>query len=306
MSGVYQGLTAQELEALYSLSPLIPDFARIAESWDVRSAAVRAELAHMADVAYGDGPREDMTLFPAARPSSAGSPLLLFIHGGYWQETYKEQWLYLAPAFVKAGVAYAAVNYELAPRARMDDIVDQVRRAVLWAYRHAEELGVDRTRLFVAGHSAGGHLTAMLLLTDWEAYSEGAVIAPLRGGCAVSGLFDLEPIRYTSVNDALALDAESALRNSPLHLLRERVGGWQARGAAAGPPLPPLVCAVGGDETAEYLRQQAVFVEEWQRAGQRVRVVDMPGHHHFTVVDELGREGSPLYEAVMDMIEGRW
>ncbi len=316
MSGVYRGYSAAQLEDLYNQSPSVPDFPRIVAGWDERSAAVAAAYGHRADVAYGEGPFQDLTFFPpVSRARLATGDVLaagvLFIHGGYWQELYKESWLYLAPAFLETGVAYIALNYALAPAVTLDEIVQEMRRAVAWVWRHAVELHLDRDRLYVAGHSAGAHLAVMLLLTDWPAFAPDLPSTPLRGACAVSGVYDLEPLLHTSVNDALGLDGAAAQRNSPFHLLAEEAAleagseSGEKVGRGGGCSVP-LILAGGGLESIEFRRQQNALAERWAASGRPLRVVDMPGFHHFNVVDEMAREGSPLYEALMAMVEGRW
>lgn len=291
---VYRDLTAAQLEVLYNPSPGIPEFPQILERWRDDSLRVAAELPHRT-LQYGGSEWETLEFFPAggAAGAAGSAPLLLFIHGGYWQELTKDSFLYPAPAFRQAGVAYASLNYALAPAVTLDEIVRQARSATAWLWDRAPELGIDRERLFVSGHSAGGHLTAMLLLTDWPGFATGLPVRVLRGGCAISGVFDLEPLRFTSVNQALGLDAAAARRNSPLYLLE-----------AAGPAASLLILAVGGQESSEFRRQQADFAAAWRAKGFPARVVDMPGHHHFSVVDQVAVPGDPLHETVMSMIRG--
>ena len=178
------------------------------------------------------------------------------------------------------------VNYTLAPKAKMDEIVRQNRAAVAWLARRARENGIDPARIHVAGHSAGGHLTAMVLATDWTAF--GLDHNPVRGACAISGLYDLEPIRLCYLNDVLGLDAAMAERNSPLHHLPRR--------------SPPLILSVGTGETDEFLRQQAEFASAWRKAHLALEIADQPGDHHYEVVGRLGQPKSPLHQAVMRQI----
>ncbi|HEV3175037.1 MAG TPA: alpha/beta hydrolase, partial [Stellaceae bacterium] len=180
------------------------------------------------------------------------------------------------------------VNYTLAPKAGMDEIVRQNRAAVAWLQRNAREYGLDPARIHVAGHSAGGHLTAMVLATDWSAF--GLDRDPVRGACAISGLYDLEPIRLCYLNDVLGLDALGAERNSPIHHLPKQ--------------SPPLILSVGTGETDEFLRQQEAFAAAWRGAGLALEVADQPGDHHFAVVGRLGESQGPLHRAVMRQIWG--
>jgi arylformamidase len=233
------------------------------------------------DISYDS---ERLDLFPAER---AAAPCLLFIHGGYWQALDKSDFSFLAPAFQDAGVALAVVNYTLAPKAGMDEIVRQNRAAMAWLYRNARAYGVDPERIHVAGHSAGGHLTAMVLATNWAAF--GLDRNPVRGACAISGLYDLEPIRLCYLNDVLGLDAAAAERNSPLHHLPRQ--------------SPPLILSVGTGETDEFRRQQESFAAAWRAAGLPLEIADQPGDNHFDVVGRLGQQ-SALHQAVMRQISG--
>jgi len=192
----------------------------------------------------------------------------------------------VVPAFQDAGVAVAMVNYTLAPKAKMDEIVRQNRAAVAWLHRHAEEYGIDPARIHVAGHSAGGHLTTMLLETSWREF--GLERNPVRGACSISGLYDLEPIRLCYLNEVLGLDAVTAERNSPIRHLPKQ--------------SPPLILSVGTGETDEFLRQQADFAQVWRGAGLPLEIADQPGDHHFEIVGRLGQTNSPLHQAVMRQI----
>ncbi|MGZ4481720.1 MAG: alpha/beta hydrolase, partial [Gaiellales bacterium] len=218
------------------------------------------------DLAYGADPRERLDLF---RPDGAGrAPVNLFFHGGYWRSGDKERYSYVAEGFLPAGVAVGVVEYALAPEVDMDELVRQCRAAVTWVAEHADQLGIDRDRIFVSGHSAGGHIVGMLMAEGWD----GA--AAVKGGCGLSGLYELEPIRLTYLNSTLALDPGTAERNSPALL----------------PPATaaPLILAVGGEEGAEFLRQTAAMEERWTAHGAPVSSMVVAGGNHYTIVQSLG------------------
>ena len=279
---LYRGYDKAGLDAQYFLRARVPNYAEYFRRWKDESAAVRRARPCRLDLAYDV---EALDLFPAG---TRMAPCLLFIHGGYWQALDKSDFSYLVPAFQDAGVAVAVLNYTLAPKAKMDEIVRQNRAAVAWLHRNAGAYGIDPGRLHVAGHSAGGHLTAMILATDWAGL--GLDHHPVRGACAISGLYDLEPIRLCYLNEVLGLDAAAAERNSPLrHLPRHS---------------PPLILSVGTGETDEFLRQQAEFATAWRGAGLALEIADQPGDHHFEVIDRLGQPGTPLHQAVMRQISG--
>ncbi|MDB5407582.1 MAG: esterase [Rhodospirillales bacterium] len=282
---IYRGMDQAALDAQHDLRAAVPRFPEYAASWAARSEAARSAQECRLDIPYGDGPDETLDLFPA----EPGAALVIFFHGGFWRAQDKRDFLYPAPAFLARGIAYASVDYTLAPAASIDEIVAQSRRAVAFVARNAAGLGVDPRRLFVAGHSAGGHLTAMLALTDWSVL--GLAEAPMCGGCAVSGVYDLEPIRLCYLNAVLGLDAAAAARNSPRRLL-----------VASSRAAPPLVFAVGGNETAEFRRQQDEFADAWRQRGLKLTVVSQPGEDHFSIMDRFAEPTSTLFRAVADAI----
>lgn len=269
-----------DLEREYAPSSLVPSLADLLDDYARRSAAARAELPHR-EHAYGPADAERLDLFPAKGDRAAGerTPLVMFVHGGYWQELGKADSAFLAPPVVAAGAAFAAVGYGLAPRHRMGEIVAMVRRAVRWAWQHAAELGIDPDRIHLVGSSAGAHLVASCLLDG----GDGPV--PVRGAVLLSGVYDLEPIRRTSVNGPLRLDAAAARRHSPLHHLPAS--------------LPHLVVARGEIETTEFARQHDEFVAAARpRAASLVDVV-VPGRNHFDVVHDVGDRGRELGRLVL-------
>jgi arylformamidase len=283
---IYRDLDQAALDAQYNLRAAVPTHPAYFARWAAESAAARARLGCRLDVAYGEAAGETLDLFPAG--GGAPAPLLVFLHGGYWQAMDKSDFSFIAPAYLAAGIAVAVVNYTLAPAAGMDTIVGQIRRAVAFLAREGAALGIDSDRIFLAGHSAGGHLTAMAMLTDWSSF--GLARDPISGGCALSGIFDLEPIRLCYLNKAIGLDAATARRNSPLRLP-----------APASFPRE-LILAVGGRETAEFHRQQAEFATACRARQWRCLVVAQPAEEHFSIVDRFGERASPLYAALIDAI----
>ncbi|MEV7184274.1 alpha/beta hydrolase [Kitasatospora sp. NPDC093102] len=271
---VYREFDRVELAVAYSPSSRIEDLPGELAAYARHSAAARARLTVRRDLRYGPEAPELLDFFPAAVP---GAPLQVFVHGGYWQELGKADAAFAAPDFVDRGAAFAAVGYGLAPAHPLDDIVAMVRRAVRWLAVNAPALGVDPRRIHLSGSSAGAHLAVMSLLDP-----AGGRIA---GASLLSGVYDLEPIRLTYVNDALGLDASDAYRNSPLHHLR--------------PGLPPLVIARGDNETGEFGRQHEDFAEVARRVGAPVVSIVEPARHHFDLPFDLGRPESRLGAAVL-------
>lgn len=287
MTAVYSDYDQQALDAEYNLRPLWPDVPDVIAHRENESAAVRGRIPGRLNIAYGAEAKQTLDVFPPSN-GRAGAPALIYIHGGYWQMSDKDDTTYIAPAFLDAGIAFITLNYTLAPDGDMDLMVDECRRAVAWVHHNAAEIGVDAERLYIAGHSAGGHLTAMLLATDWAAVDASLPAMPFKGACALSGLYDLEPIRLTYLNAVLGLDPEQASRNSPLYL----------------DPLAdiPLVLSVGELETDEFQRHQTELFAAWSAKGLAVEEIPAPGCHHYTIVEHFGDPDSALHKAMLSMI----
>jgi acetyl esterase/lipase len=204
----------------------------------------------------------------------------VFIHGGYWQMSDKENYGFVAEGPLAQGINVAMVEYTLAPAIRMDGIVAEVKLAVNWIMSNLGELGAATDGVYVAGHSAGGHLTSMVL-------SEPGV----KGGIPISGLFDLEPIRLSYLNDKVQMDEAEARRNSPLLFLPE-----------SG---PPIVVTVGADELPELRRQSEEFYQAWTKKGLKARYLPLAGHEHFSILEELASPKGKLTAVLNDLIAGR-
>ncbi len=259
-----------ELE--YSPRLSVPDAAEYFRRWAEDSYAARQVLKHHANLAYGAGPQETLDLFPA--PNSRY--LLVFIHGGYWRAFDKDDFSWLAPPLVRAGISVAVLNYALCPAVRLAEITEQCRRAVAWLSREAPRYGVQSPML-ISGHSAGGHLTAEMFATPWEAY--GVALGAIAGGIAISGLFDLEPLLQVSVNSDLRLDPASARASSPVYK----------------PPTlrVPLLLAVGALESSEFHRQSQLLHQTWPN--NCPDVISLPGLHHFNAPEVLTDLESPVW-----------
>jgi arylformamidase len=205
---------------------------------------------------------------------------MMFIHGGYWRSLDKSDHSFLAPAWVDAGVSLAVVNYDLCPRVSMETIVQQMLRASRWLWLHAEEYGMDQDRLYVAGHSAGGHLTAMMMCALWPVFDRALPKDLWKGALAVSGLYDLRPLLQVDfLQPDLRLDEQSALRLSPAFL-------------PAATRAPVMTCA-GGRESSEFRRQNGLLGERWRAAF--AGDIAMPDANHFSVLDGLADQKSALF-----------
>ena len=272
-------------EREYNLRAAFPDHLQWFARWADDSERSRASMRVVRDVRYGQGPKQTVDLFPAEHPRGA----LLFIHGGYWRALDKDDHSFIAPSFVSEGVGVAVVNYDLCPAVRIAHIVEQCRQAVDWLTREGDSHGVPAQRLIVGGHSAGGHLTAMMLATDWKV--RGTSADAIVGAVSISGVFDLEPLVDVSFNSDLGLDLQSAREVSPIHL-DPRVDA-------------PLLLAAGADETGEFIRQSRSLWQSWPRC--RPAASDgpllVPGKHHFSVLAEFADPQSELFAATMAMFD---
>jgi arylformamidase len=287
MPHVYRDFNQAALDAQYNNRALVPDFSDHVNRWARASESARDRLPCRLDVQYGRTPLERLDYFPSSRKRA---PLHVFIHGGYWRAMDKNSFSHLALAFTDAGVGYAALNYPLAPQARMDVIVRSVRQALLWLTTHAEDLDIDPNRISMSGHSAGGQLVAMVAATDWSTFG-GSV--PVTGpvmtfGLSLSGIYDLEPIRLSYLNADLNLDRAESKRNSPIDMTPKR--------------LPPLMFAVGAQESGEFRRQQRNLVETWLGQGHAIDAHELDAHNHFTIVEEIERADSSFLQSVMRRI----
>ena len=272
---VWRGYDRTALDAQYNNRKRFPDYVGRFAAWAEWSAATRARRSGRLDAAFGGAPSERLDVFPAEGDGGDGdgAPIWLFIHGGYWYSLDKSDFSYVADGMAPHGVATAVNNYVLAPHGDMDEIVRQNRAAAAWLWRHAAEFGGDPNRIYATGHSAGGHLAAMLLATDWPAF--GADLPPglVKGACAISGLFELEPLRLSYLNDTLRLDAAMAARNSPALLDYPRPAS--------------LFVVVGEDESDEYHRQSRDMAAKWRRLGHPCAELVPKDLDHFAIVDSL-------------------
>jgi len=282
---IYRSFDKETLDREYSPSSMVESIdvyleRYAADSRAAREAATRAGACR-ADLRYGPGDAETLDLF--LPPGDAPAPLHVFIHGGYWQLLSKDESSFAATLMREKGSAYAAVNYTLAPQQSLSGIVEENRRAVAWLYRNAAGFGIDAQRIYVSGHSAGAHLAMMLLLTDWPAF--GLPADAIKGVCAVSGVFDLEPVALTYVNDVVGMDAEEARRNSPV--LQE-------------PRNPcPVIFAYGADDTAEFKRQTDEYHAAWRALGLPASLREVAGRNHFDVILDLADGDSWLARQVL-------
>lgn len=270
------------LDAQYNNRAAVPEHVEHSARWERAGAAALSELKHTLDLTYGPSDAERLDIFPAG--THAPAPVQVFYHGGYWMSRDKADFRFLARSFVPAGAALVLVNYGLIPTVDMGELVRQCRQALAWTRRHVVEFGGDPERIYISGHSAGGHLVAMLMATDWQSFA-GAPADLIKGACAVSGVYDLEPIPLSYLNDTLHLDPETVDRYSPVRL--------------SPCCRAPLAIAYGGGESDEFRRQSAEFHTSWSRQGVPCQLIECPGVNHFTILDEFADRSSLLGQAAM-------
>ncbi|MEO8137914.1 MAG: alpha/beta hydrolase [Betaproteobacteria bacterium] len=269
----------------YNNRVLFPKHPEVMARWAEKSARTRSSMVCYLDRQYGESPGETLDIFPARKGDGT---CLMFIHGGFWRSMDKQDFSFLAPAWVDAGVSIVAVNYDLCPAVSVETIVKQMLRASGWLWQHAEDYGMDQDRLYIGGHSAGGHLAAMMMAALWPIYDKELPRDLFKGGLAISGVYDLRPIVQVDwLNPDIRLDEASALKVSPAFL----------------PPATraPLVTAVGGLESSEFKRQNALLLARWKSA--IAADIPVPGADHFTILDELCNQGSPLFSGTRKMMK---
>jgi arylformamidase len=287
VSALYRGLNAQQLKLEYSPSLSVPDTAACVESWRQRSEQLRGKKSRLKslNLAYGEKPAETLDIFS---PGENNAPVHVYIHGGYWQQTDKTDYSFLSKALIDQGVCVVIPNYTLCPAISIAGIVDQMQKALIWIYRNIESYNGDPQRIQVSGHSAGGHLTAMMALTDWQGFADDLPANLVKSGVSISGVFDLEPLIHTPINDALGLDHDTARKISPLYC-HAQYG-------------VPMVFAVGGLESSEFIRQNQAMYEHWRQRGYDASLVECAEKHHFTVINDLVDPGSKLFQNVMTLL----
>ncbi len=283
---IYRHYTKDALDAQYNNRKRMPHYVDYFAEWEAWSAETRRNLPARLDVAYGDDPMETLDIFPAEEP---GAPIQIMIHGGYWYSLDKHHDSFVAEGLRPHGITTVVPNYGLAPDYAMDEIVRQNRAAAAWVWRHARDVGGDPARIYSVGQSAGGHLVAMLLATDWPAFGEGLPADLVKGGISISGIYDLEPIRLCYLNDKVRMDEAEARRNSPI---------------AQRYPVPaPLMLVSGEIESEEYARQADAMAAVWQAHGYPLGHLSLPGYNHFTMANQLREPTSELTRALLRQME---
>ncbi len=276
---LYGGFTKAQLDELYSHRHRIKGYDDYRLRWIEESEAARKTLDTVLDVAYGAAVAETYDVFQGG----VGTPIQVFIHGGYWYSQDKNVFESMAPAYVTRGATFVSINYPLTPTVTMTQLFESCCQCIAHIYRHAVDWGGDPERLFVSGHSAGGHLAALLMSTDWPSVDAALPEDIVKGALPISGLYDLEPIRHLTMNDTLNLTEDEVHKLSPILSIPPMAG--------------PMTLAVGTDEGPEFMRQQSDYAAAWQAGGLDCEAMVLAGQNHFSIVDDYAKEGGAVFEA---------
>jgi arylformamidase len=279
------------LNAQYNNRALVPGYADILQSWADASALARRDSRVLLDMPYGSAPSEKLDVFlppQAAVPNAPPAPVLIFIHGGYWRALDKSDQSFVAPALNAEGAIVVLPNYALCPAVSIEHIALQMAAAVQFVWRNAAAWGGDRTRIAVAGHSAGGHLAALLLSCRWKDVAADLPTQVLTGALSISGVFDLEPLRHTPfLQGDLKLTPQSVARLSPAFFPR--------------PKGAKLFAAVGLDESDEFRRQNRLIRDVWGPTAVPVNET-VPGLNHFTVLRNLADPAGRIHALALRLL----
>jgi arylformamidase len=272
---LYREFDAQaQIDAQYNPSLALPAGSNPGEHYASQAQSARSKLRCMLDVPYGPTVHETLDIFPADQPNA---PVFIFIHGGYWRAFSAHDFHGVALGLQPLGITTVVVNYALAPRVSIDEITRQTRAAAAWTLRNIAQYGGDPTRVGIGGHSAGGNLTAMCLQTAW-ADDYGLPQDPFKAALLFSGLYDIEPLRYSYLQPMIQLDDGIVRRNSPAFGVR--------------PCKTPIWITWGGEESAEFSRQSAIYQTAWNGAGNHSELRPIAGANHFTVIHGLEQPDS--------------
>ncbi len=274
--------TQEEIDQEYNPRFIVENTDELIQCYFTESQRVLREYSNRSGVAYGPTPSETLDIFPAEKLCS---PIHIFFHGGYWHSLTSRDFAFVAEGLVRNGITAVLVNYALCPSVKIDEIVRQSRAAVAWTYRNAEDFGGNPERISVSGHSAGGHLTGMLLSTDWEK-NYGLPPNLIQGFLPVSGLFDLNPFPFSWLQPKLLLTSEQVLLNSPVFLKPRHT--------------PHVMVAVGADESHEFQRQSKNYTIFLQKHGVPAEYLSMPGKNHFNIIHDFLGDGGPLCKKIIE------
>jgi arylformamidase len=284
-------LKPEWFDLMYNNRALVPGHGAHFASWAERSRQVRSQGRCHLDMRYGPGKMETLDVFPPAAGHPAaprGAPVMVFIHGGYWRSLDKSDHSFIAPVFAAQGACVVMPNHDLCPAVTIPDITLELVHALAWTWRNAWRFGGDPARINVVGHSAGGHLAAMLLTCLWSLHAKDLPVDLVKTALSISGLYDLEPLVHAPfLRDSLKLTPEQVQQASPARL--------------PAPARGTLYSLAGALESEEFLRQNMLIRKAW---GARVVPVceALPGLNHFSVLEALAAPGHRLNDLALQLL----
>ena len=284
-ASLYREMDQATLEHQYNARASVSSFDDEMKACEQESASVQQRMPSFETVVYDQVSGEKLDLYGAA----PGRPVFLWIHGGYWRVGSRHDNAYAAGGLLAHDVAVAVMDYTLAPTASLDEMVRQVRAAVIWLHRYGADRGLLTDRIHVGGSSAGGHLVGMLLAKEWHT-EFGLDHQPIGVALALSGLYELDPLPHTQVNQWMHFTPEVIAKNSPINLIPTQS---QAH----------LIASVGGYETDEFRRQTEAYAQLWQQAGNRLDIVEMPTHNHFNIARSMSEPQGKLVLAILQALK---
>jgi arylformamidase len=273
---VYKHYNQEQLNDQYNTRLHVPDYADYFERWERLSRQTEKEHTNFKNILFGTHHQECVDIFPAEKKLAK---TMVFIHGGYWHLLDKSLFHFLAPAFLKKNVTTVFINYPLIPDVSMDMIVASCRKAIRWIHDNIMRYNGAPSQLYVMGHSAGGHLASMLLTDD---------LPFLKAVVSLSGLFRLDPIMFSYLNDVLGLNIDIAKRNSPVFL----------RPTSSC----PVLLAMGTDESDEFKDQTMEMYNSWKNKHHCIEVLKIPGKNHYSILDAVVETGSSLQSAIFHLM----
>jgi arylformamidase len=280
---VFLDYTQKELDDAYDQRVWAKNAPDVIKRYGTSSAAIRAKYKFETK-SYGEGEDNKLDIFaPVKAAPAAGAPIHLFIHGGAWRGGRKEMYAFPAPTFVENGAIYIAIGFSSIPKARLPDMAHQVRSAIAWTHKNAKSFGGDPERLFISGHSSGGHLCGVALVTDWSRY--GLPATAVKGGLSVSGMYELAPVMLSARSSYVKIsEDEKAALSAVRHL--ERIAC-------------PAVFAYGEGESPEFKRQSRDMAAALKAEGKASELIEVKGANHFEIIETLGKPNGALGKAAL-------